>query len=338
MCLVEDIPVIFRFIFKFYGIIQSSCKPTKFSPRFWCLPTYLIFSFSCFRLYQTISKFASMSLFFKDLDRVVNFLCIIPLGVTILIANFRSNKLKKLLVKLQDLEITKSCRYDMLEILLFISIIITYILMLFFDDWDSHMFYYMAAPTLGCLDHLFLNEILKRFQDQFEAINTKLQKITIRKDLFEIFSLTRQDKIQKFKDRDNQIKTIQNLSLLHYDLVNLAYKINNLFGITTIVSMLVLFVFTIDITYIILYHWVKSIEPHPTTLFWYFGFCDIFFILWLLVMVRMFSRTENLVIINNFTKKKIYYFRLITLLSIFTTSGTAIYSKEESMITCNIFN
>ncbi|RZB39827.1 7tm 7 domain containing protein [Asbolus verrucosus] len=86
---------------------------------------------------------------------------------------------------------------------------------------------------------------------------------------------------------------IQELSHLHYNLVNLTLKINELFGITTIVAMVVWFGYAIDTMYLSVYFTFHKMTDDTFILYTFYIVYLLFHFSWLFIMVAMFSRTRE---------------------------------------------
>ncbi|EFA01384.2 gustatory receptor 140 [Tribolium castaneum] len=210
--------------------------------------------------------------------------------------NFRGNKLKSLLIELDKFRniapTNKTQSFDYFEILLLVLLTIAEFYGLFINDWT--VFVYCIPPTMGCFDHLFLNEILKRFRNYFNTINAKLEKEATSIDLNKLFPLTKIDKIKKLEEVEThfQIRCIQDLALLRHDLVDLVLEINKIFSTITIASMVIWFSCTVDLIYLMINMLVHSGQTDFLE-FWFPVVIIFLFVLWLLVMVRMYSRTQQ---------------------------------------------
>ncbi|XP_063923036.1 gustatory and pheromone receptor 39a-like [Zophobas morio] len=147
---------------------------------------------------------------------------------------------------------------------------------------------------MAFLNHLFLTDILEAVRSEFSTINRELQRVINRTDLNLIFPLTKISKIKQLEENDKtfSILRIEQLSFLHYNLVHQLHQVNKLFDITIIISMMLWFGYVIILTY----QFMETVVDGYTLDFaatFYLTTNLLFFYLWLLILIRTFSRTQR---------------------------------------------
>jgi ABC-type multidrug transport system fused ATPase/permease subunit len=306
MYFVKEIPFWVRLVYKFYGVIPFPLStPATFSsivPHLYCLPFYIFYTYTCtVWLQDTINSAYSIDLI-DYIDVTLALVSIFAITTSVVSKYWISNKISLLLEKVQDMKVVLSCgtpkkrkyHFNWSETILVTAVVVNYALTLFTDESNFIFFCYIPSGVC-CLNHLFLSNVLRSIRDQFDLINHHLQRQVNSVDLVKIFPLTRHEKIKQLKEKDvaSNIRHIEQLSLFHYDLVHLAKDINSLFDVTTIVSMAMWFSCVVDASYDFVYFVVNKIEPDAPLQFWYIQANLLFFLLWLFVMVRMYSRTQQ---------------------------------------------
>ncbi|KAJ3638012.1 hypothetical protein MTP99_001425 [Tenebrio molitor] len=306
MYFVKEIPFWVRLVYKFYGVIPFPLStPSTFSsivPHLYCLPFYIFYIYTCtVWLQDTINSAYSIDLI-DYIDVTLALVGIFAITTSVVSKYWISNKISLLLEKVHDIKVVLSCgtpkkqkyHFNWSETILVTAVVVNYALTLFTDESNFIFFCYIPSGVC-CLNHLFLSNVLRSIRDQFDLINHHLQRQVNSVDLVKNFPLTRHEKIKQLKEKDvsSNIRHIEQLSLFHYDLVHLAKDINSLFDVTTIVSMAMWFNCVVDASYDLVYFVVNKIELDAPLQFWYIQANLLFFLLWLFVMVRMYSRTQQ---------------------------------------------
>jgi hypothetical protein len=309
MCVLEDIPIWMRLLFRVYGILQFPSKmPTdtlsKIIARLWCIPLYM-FHFYTFVMWLTNAVSSPyLNEVRENVDFMASLLCMLVIGINIVVSHRRSNSLHLILLKIKEIKSlltaatskNPSQSSDWLELILLLSCSLNIILAFSFDMGIYVLFFYIPS-SISCLNHVFLNKVLTTIRNQFEVIDQHLQKQINCVDLNTIFPLTKVEKIRQLKEAEKtfNICRIEELSLLHFDLVNLAIEVSKLFDVTTLVAMVTWFGMVIDTIYTIIFCVMNGIQIDPPSLFWYTLTTLLFFLLWFFFMVRMYSRTQQTV-------------------------------------------
>ncbi|RZB39533.1 gustatory receptor [Asbolus verrucosus] len=304
MCFIEEIPFWQRYIYKFVGILQfaTSIPENAFSrafSRLWCFPLYLLYySLSVVSFLSQFEIIESVGIF-TGIDMVTStgsFFCV---TISLIMFYWRSNQLRSLLIKVNEIKLvlvtspSKQRTHDWLGSILVALIVLNFTLTPVFDDTIAAFLFYIST-AIGSLDHLFLSNILGFVRSQFEAINQHLRRQIDTVDLSKLFPLTKVEKIKQLKEHEItlSIRRIQELSLLHCDLVNLVTEISGLFEITTITSMAMWFGFVINAIHYAVYI-IGNMQEGETTFLYCMTLYVTFFSLWLYIMVRSFSRTQE---------------------------------------------
>ncbi|KAJ3638017.1 hypothetical protein MTP99_001428 [Tenebrio molitor] len=306
MCVLEDVPVWMRLLFRLHGVIQFPSKTStntlsKIVFRLWCIPLY-VFHFYTFVIWLTNTIHPNyLNDILENVNLIASFSSVVLMGVNVVVSYRRSNNLHHLLQKINDIKVfltpsspkNQSQSFDWLELILLLLYLINIIAIFSFNMIMLFLFCHIPA-SISCINHVFLNKVLSTIRNQFEVIDQHLQKQIDRVDLYEIFPLTKVEKIRQLKEseRSFNICRIEDLSLLHYDLVNLAVEVNKLFDVTTMVAMGMWFGFVIDGTYSIIFLVVNNIEMDPFLVL-YMLTSLLFFLAWFFFMVRMYSLTQQ---------------------------------------------
>ncbi|KAH0821319.1 hypothetical protein GEV33_001472 [Tenebrio molitor] len=290
-----------------YGILQFPSKmPTdtlsKIIARLWCIPLYT-FHFYTFLMWLTNAVSSPyLNEVRENVDFMASLLCMLVIGINIVVSHRRSNSLHLILLKIKEIKSlltaatskNPSQSSDWLELILLLSCSLNIILAFSFDMGIYVLFFYIPS-SISCLNHVFLNRVLTTIRNQFQVIDQHLQKQINCVDLNTIFPLTKVEKIRQLKEAEKtfNICRIEELSLLHFDLVNLAIEVSKLFDVTTLVAMVTWFGMVIDTIYTIIFCVMNGIQMDPPSLFWYTLTTLLFFLLWFFFMVRMYSRTQQ---------------------------------------------
>ncbi|XP_063904854.1 putative gustatory receptor 28a [Zophobas morio] len=127
---------------------------------------------------------------------------------------------------------------------------------------------------------LLFHNVLEVFCLHFRDINRRLKQEVSRVSVALTLSQT-----VKFKQ-------LEELSFLHYNLVHLVLAINNLFDVTTLASMVLWFGNIISVLYSLIESFLKD-NFLPLQIRFYL-FCNVInYLLWLIIVVRMYSRTQR---------------------------------------------
>ena len=192
---------------------------------------------------------------------------------------------------------------------------------------------------MAFLNHLFLTDILEAVRSEFSTINRELQRVINRTDLNLIFPLTKISKIKQLEENDKtfSILRIEQLSFLHYNLVHQLHQVNKLFDITIIISMMLWFGYVIILTY----QFMETVVDGYTLDFaatFYLTTNLLFFYLWLLILIRTFSRTQREVMFRFRISGLRNFFRRTRLLPMFTKYGISTIGKDvwtKKRVICN---
>ncbi|RZB40827.1 7tm 7 domain containing protein, partial [Asbolus verrucosus] len=212
-----------------------------------------------------------------------------------------NRQIKLLLIKVQNIKLysftspNKHVKRNIwCPIMLFGSLLLNLMFMPFMGA-KTKLFVYIWFPRfVNASDTLFLRDILYYISDKFELINLQLQRQICSVDLFKLFPLTTTNKIKLLEEDDINfnIQRIEELSHMHYNLINLATEIVKLFEITVILSLILWFESIIETVYYIIYMTVNELDQDLihyglNVTYVMFLFC------WLFVLVSSFSHTQN---------------------------------------------
>ncbi|KAJ3655434.1 hypothetical protein Zmor_014566 [Zophobas morio] len=300
MCLLEDIPLWLRIIYRLFGIVQFTCKSPQnyflqILPRLWSLPLFFFYCYCCVELIKIFVVIKEHDLLKTEL--IVTFLALLAILTCMVVFMFRSNKLKILLKKLDEIKLERvheqkerCLKLLVLTLLLLLSCFVPYLF-----SWPVfYIMYYKVPPGICFLNHLFLSNVLDIICSQFTVINKELERELRRISTNKIFFLYKNKRSKELKENDkfSSISCIEKLSFLHYNLVHLTVEITKLFDISTILSMVLWFGYVICC----LYFFIKPFLEGTTrsTLYYSYLICDfIFYCLWLLIMIRTCTHTQT---------------------------------------------
>lgn len=280
MCLVEDIPLIMRTIYRLYGVIQFSCKitPNAFSPylyRLYCTPVVVIYGYCCYSWLPFFISEADTNP--AQVDLIISIIGIPSALTSLLIFVLRSNQLQKLLLKLQTMTPKSQKRHkNWLKILVLLSVVLHFVYFPVFPVFSVASVYYFMPTAIGLCDHLFLDDILQSISTEFSRINQELKTLATEQLYYP------------------EMCAIDQLTLRHSDLVTLAIDINKLFDIVTISSMITWLVYAVDCVYFLVHSLVvENTNSGKVVLITFTALDGLLFVLWLSMMVRMYSRTQR---------------------------------------------
>ena len=350
MCLLQEIPLWLKIIYHFHGVIQFTCScknPSNSLLQFICLLwSFVLFSFYCvcsvLLFYFFVSEVESNLI---KVEVIITTATISSSVISTVIFFLRRNKLKKMLKELYELKIhfslpTQTESRDWIKTSLFITVMSNFCSLPY---WDKSLYltyaYYMIPVGMAFLNHLFLTDILEAVRSEFSTINRELQRVINRTDLNLIFPLTKISKIKQLEENDKtfSILRIEQLSFLHYNLVHQLHQVNKLFDITIIISMMLWFGYVIILTY----QFMETVVDGYTLDFaatFYLTTNLLFFYLWLLILIRTFSRTQREVMFRFRISGLRNFFRRTRLLPMFTKYGISTIGKDvwtKKRVICN---
>ena len=280
MCLVEDIPLIMRTIYRLYGVIQFSCKITSnsFLPylyRLYCTPVVVIYGYCCYSWLPFFISEADTNP--AQVDLIISIIGIPSALTSLLIFVLRSNQLQILLLKLQTMTPKSQKRHkNWLKILVLVTVVLHFVYFPIFPVFSVASVYYFMPTAIGLCDHLFLDDILQSISMEFSRINQELNKLATEQLYYP------------------EMCAIDQLTLRHSDLVTLAIDINKLFDIFTISSMSTWLVYAVDCVYFLVHSLVvENTNSGKVVLITFTALDGLLFVLWLSMMVRMYSRTQR---------------------------------------------
>ena len=297
---LDGIPIIMKYIYKTMGIIQfgATTQPIffKITPHLWSIPINSFFVYLGIQYNAWYFDFSDFTIV-RFIDSLAIFSSTITMALCAFIFCYRSSHLSTLLTELDNLKIPNEGKPLPRDVALRIgavgSMIINIICHFVEDELPIPQFFFSLPGIITFFDHLFLGDVLNMICNKFETINVQLQRQVNSVDLSKIFPLTKMSKIQLLKDEeiDFNLERVHELSHYHYDLVGLTKKISYHFEITTIAAMLTWFGYVNDSCYYIIDYGVKdeaTAEFYATN----FSFL-IFYLFWLILMLKMFTRTQN---------------------------------------------
>ena len=289
MCIVEDISLWLRTIYRLLGIIQFSCTQKSqflsFLYRLHCVPVFLLYGYSCFSwLSFVLNIFDRKSV---KIDTTVSFVGVLTTTTSMLILVYRSNNLRSLLLKLDEIKrhscvVTQNAKRDWFKISMWIITMLHLAFVPTLRQWLISSVYYYMPPTIGFCDHLFLDKILECVRSEFVVINQQVLSLRTR---------IRANPHVKNKETQSMYHLVEELTLRHCDLVTLVLDINKLFDLITLSSMLTWFAYFVDVIYVFVD--VLRRVTVRADLVMFVGINLTFMILWLLIMVRAYSRTQQ---------------------------------------------
>jgi hypothetical protein len=326
MSFFTTVPSYIKYVYKLTGVLQFSVENTFWS-RLWCLPFYI--GFLCLATYFNLVSPHRINDILEYMNYFGNFGNIVYTSTSIILFCIRSNKIKLLLTKLDNMVLStvlvtsnrSKRRVNWRGILLFLCFLVNFSLNPYSKLSALYMMYIWIPEIIYSSDTLFLADILNYFGDKFESINRNLQRQIDAVDLFSIFPLTNPDKIKILEEDDINfnIQRIQELSHFHYELVSTAVKIGEIFGITIVMTLILWFESIIETIYYVIYITIND-EDNTLVNYAYHGSYVMFMFCWLFVLVTSFSDVQNKV----FGKNIILSFQI----EIFQANATSTYVHD----------
>lgn len=298
MFFINTLPYVFKILYMLMGVVQFLSIPStissKFYTRLWMLPMCVAF-FYIFIQWATNNIQPPKTLLnfspkiFSGFANVGFTVSLITGIFSLIIFYRRNNTLRKLLIELDNIYfiISKSQDaikvYDKFDIVLILMKISTFLVICYVDPNNFAMMF--LIPSMLGINQIFLNNILAFARYQFQIINQQLSG-------FNIFS----SKILTNLNKKLQITCIDNLSLLHCDLVNLCLKINKLFEITTTISMAFCFSVIILLLYILIFLIAHSeLTLEAVVIISAIIYSIVYYFLWLVFTIRNYTLTQETV-------------------------------------------
>lgn len=287
MSFLNEMGSFWKYVYKIMGIIQFSAD-SKIAPHLWPLPLNIFFIYICYDYYMSINyvKFWGIFLYVDSLSTTTSILSMLT---SIIVFYDRSNKIKFLLDKLDEntLQSEKTSSFNYLKITLVCSLLVHFSFYPFMEDPVIFSLIYIVPGIINCCDHLFLNDIFEIIYNKFELINQEFQRQTI---------FYHQIKTKNFIDTEIKLKLdqIEQLSLYHNDLIDLSLQINKHFEKTTIAAMIMWFVYVTNTLYFLLFSLIHYEYKKNSVILFGINFAYLmFFVFWLYLMLKMYTRTEK---------------------------------------------
>ncbi|KAJ3641795.1 hypothetical protein Zmor_028270 [Zophobas morio] len=163
-----------------------------------------------------------------------------------------------------------------LKILVLLTVVLHFVYFPVFPVFSVASVYYFMPTAIGLCDHLFLDDILQSISMEFSRINQELKTLATEQLYYP------------------EMCAIDQLTLPHSDLVTLAIDINKLFDVVTISSMITWLVYAVDCVYFLVHSLVlENTNSGKVVLITFTALDGLLFVLWLSMMVRMYSRTQR---------------------------------------------
>ena len=158
---------------------------------------------------------------------------------------------------------------------------------------QSVIYLYYAPVFLASFEIFFLNDLLDTFFQKFKLINQQLHREIFSVSLFELFPLTKIEKINALEAEETKFRMeqIQSLSHYHYDLVKLSQKMAKHFEITLITALILWFETVIETAYYIVYMILHG-KPNLVIYGVNFAYISVEF-WWFFCLIWSFSRVAD---------------------------------------------
>ncbi|KAJ3648648.1 hypothetical protein Zmor_020436 [Zophobas morio] len=303
MSLIENTNVILKYFYKLLGIIQFTTDedPSTISTVFshiYPIPTFAYFFYAS-TIYMlkndgTVSTYTSTCV-----EKIGGYSSLLTMLTSAVMFFKRTEQLKICLLKLDSIQIyfapNKPPRKKKWVCGIMLAILSLNALFFFWHNGDLYEFgFYFIPMIMSAYDHVFLNDILTCVSCKFDTINRCLQRQVNSVDLFTIFPLNRVEEVRSMKHNEisSTIQRIQELTQMHYALINLTIRISGLFETTTIMAMLMWFSYVIGTVYYLAILLLQKTQEMYIELL---GACIYlaFYFYWFFVMVVSFSYTQK---------------------------------------------
>ncbi|KAJ3648634.1 hypothetical protein Zmor_020425 [Zophobas morio] len=292
MNLIEDIPLCLRIIYRLCGIIQFTYEdsPRSFSQillRLCPIAMFLFYCYTCVVWFgYLVASVNLLKLNVLQVEVMMTVWAVFTEITSMVIFTLRSHKLKMLFLKLEEIRIKPPFREKNKTERDWMKILVLIITFLNFTIEPLHVWgpgflimgFFVIPPVTCILNHLFLGDVLKIVRLQFKLINQQLQKkVSVAHIGFPL-------------NKTENLKQLEELSFLHYDLVRLVLEISSYFDVTTLISIVLWFGNFIAAIYIL----IMMLNAPFQFKFLFSLMCNVFYyLLWLLMIVCMYSRTQK---------------------------------------------
>jgi hypothetical protein len=110
MCVLEDIPIWMRLLFRLHGVIQFPTKTStdtlsKTVPRLWCIPLYVCYFYICVMWLTNSFATPYANEVMHNVEITALLLGTILMGLNIVVFYRRNNSLHLLLLKISDIKV-----------------------------------------------------------------------------------------------------------------------------------------------------------------------------------------------------------------------------------------
>jgi hypothetical protein len=268
------------------GLVQfSPPRPTKSilkdGPPVWLIPMNLYFIYVCL---NSSTVFNSTEGSRKYIDIVSTIGSVLSTCTCTVMIYKRRIELQSLLIQIDQTTLQTSVSHqtiNWLKIVLFCDIVV--IAASFpFSERPFFSFFCFFLPTLvNIFDHLFLDDILTYLGAEFDMISQHLKQ---RRDSLALPDARIVDDIQK-------------LSLRHCDLSKLTLEFTRCFEVNTLTAMMMWFDYIVNSIFFLVFDLIYT--KHLETRIIKFAGALIYqkiLILWLCIMLKMYTRTEDKVV------------------------------------------
>ena len=275
---------IFKYVYKVLGIVQfsySKAPPTtkfsKMGARLWCVFSYGYFI--CICIFFHSARYDDKILIYVHI--VVFYGTIVVIVVSLIMFHRRSDKIKILLIRIDDLSHTpvKKSTTTILSRVLLISCLIPVVVGYSLRGTTTYIIF-TSCCTLITFDNFFLTDILDCLSEKFTAINETFRNLT---------SNTQSRRTNKV---NLIIESVQNLSHTHYDLVILALQTTKQFEVTISLQIAYCFIATVDAIYTLITMTASS-ESMMSVRFVANSGQAAFSVCWFYTLVAKFSETQD---------------------------------------------
>ncbi|EFA07630.1 gustatory receptor 137 [Tribolium castaneum] len=293
MSVFTETPLYLKLIYKLTGVYHNSGKNNFFSvvtSIVWCLPFYSYFIYLCID-FNLLSHTSSDV--FVYIEFCSNLSTIMFTTISFFVFNVRRNRIRALLKKVKNLRlgvISRSTKPNWPRMALIGSIVVNTALIPFKKCAKINYTIYTWFPALiSTSEVMYLNVVLNYFNEKFDSINHNLQNLLITS-----FLLTQSDKLKSYEEDDTnyEIQHIQDLSLVHYKLVQQVSEFSDIFGITIILSLILWFENIIETFYFLIYMMVNGSDSliYESAVY---GCYVVFAISWMFILIFSFSTVQN---------------------------------------------
>ncbi|EFA07623.2 gustatory receptor 129 [Tribolium castaneum] len=258
MTLLPTTPHYLKFFYQLTGFVQFSYNESLESllSRLWCLPFYLYSLYLCF-YFNSSDAYSGTGIFFY-ISIFSNSVNVFSIFTTFWICYTRSTSLRQILSQISQIQVdVKQTSENNWHTFCIIGLLMANIATLLVVNTPKNFitYLYMLPLVINCAINLLIRDVLNLVFCKFESVNYQLGRQVTSKNLKEIFPSTKINRIEVLQDIevDNDMKLVENLSHIHYNLVKLSFMVCENFEITIIANLILWFEKIIETVYYAVY-------------------------------------------------------------------------------------